>query len=92
MPLNKEQKLEVIKKFGNSEKNTGSSEVQIALLTERITYLTGHLKIQKKDHASRVGLLKLVSSRKRLLKYLKKTNIASYKDIIEKLGIRDNLK
>ncbi len=92
MPLNKEEKLNVIKEFSESEKNTGSSEVQIALMSKRITYLTEHLKVQKKDHSSRLGLLKIVSSRKRLLKYLKKTNLTSYKATIEKLSIRDNIK
>ena len=92
MPLSKTEKIELVKEFSNSETNTGSSEVQIALMSKRISYLTAHLKIQKKDHASRLGLLKIVSSRKRLLKYLKKTNIASYRSTIEKLNIRDNIK
>ena len=92
MPLNKAEKLDVIKEFSESETNTGSSEVQIALMSKRITYLTEHLKVQKKDHSSRLGLLKIVSSRKRLLKYLKKTNLTSYKATIEKLSIRDNIK
>ena len=92
MPLNKAEKLDVVKEFSDSETNTGSSEVQIAHMSKRIVYLTEHLKIQKKDHSSRLGLLKIVSSRKRLLKYLKKTNMASYRTTIERLGIRDNIK
>jgi len=88
MALSSSTKLEIIKGNGKNEKDTGSSEVQIALLTKRISDLTEHLKIAKKDHASRIGLLKLVSSRKRLLKYLKKTNISSFHTLIKKLNIR----
>jgi small subunit ribosomal protein S15 len=83
-----EKKQEIINKFKLHESDTGSPEVQIAILTERITYLTEHFKIHKKDHHSRRGLLKLVGQRRRLLDYVKKKDDARYKTIIEKLGIR----
>jgi small subunit ribosomal protein S15 len=86
--ISKEKKLEVIKNFGRTPEDTGSPEVQIALLTERITELTEHLKINKKDHHSRRGLLKMVGSRRGLLEYLKKTNIEGYRNLIERLGLR----
>ena len=89
MALDVAKKAEIIKKFAKNEKDTGSSEVQIALLSERIAYLTEHLKIYKKDHSSRLGLLKLVGQRKRLLRYLKRTNYASYTPLIAELKIRD---
>lgn len=85
------KKNEIIKEFAKKEGDTGSSEVQIALLTHRITYLTEHLKINKKDFASRVGLLKLVGQRRRLLRYLKRKDINSFKELIAKLHIRDNI-
>ena len=88
MIMSKEKKDEIISSFKLHEKDTGSSEVQIALLSERISYLTGHFKIHKKDHHSRRGLLKMVSLRRRLLDYLKKKNDAKYRDIIKRLGIR----
>lgn len=83
-----EKKSEIIIDYRLHEKDTGSSEVQIALLSERISYLTNHFKIHKKDHHSRRGLLKMVSQRRRLLKYLKKKDDGKYKVIIKKLGIR----
>ncbi len=86
--LVKERKQEVISKFKTHEKDTGSCEVQIAIQTERINYLTGHLKLHKKDHSSRRGLLKLVGSRRRLLEYLKKIDFSRYKILIEKLNLR----
>ncbi len=89
MALDVAKKAEIIKKFAKNEKDTGSSEVQIALLSERIAYLTEHLKTFKKDHSSRLGLLKLVGQRKRLLRYLKRTNYASYTSLIAELKIRD---
>ena len=89
MALDVAKKEEIIKNFARNEKDTGSTEVQIALLTTRIKYLTEHLKIHKKDHSSRLGLLKLVGQRKRLLRYLKKTNRDTYKKVISELGIRD---
>ncbi len=88
MPLTTEKKLEIIKEFGENEKDTGSTEVQVALLTTRIVELTEHLKIYKKDHASRRGLLKLVGQRKSLLKYLKRTDIERYRSLIKRLNLR----
>lgn len=83
-----EKKQEIITANKRHDSDTGSSEVQIAILTERITYLTEHFKIHKKDHHSRRGLLKMVGQRRRLLDYLKKKDVDRYKAIIEKLGIR----
>ncbi len=88
MALTKENKADIIKKFGDSESDTGKTEVQIAILTERIKYLTEHLKTHKKDHHSRRGLLKLVGQRRRLLRYLTKTDIMRYRKVISELGIR----
>lgn len=86
--ISKEKKEEIIKQYGRTPEDTGSPEVQIALLTERITELTEHLKINKKDHHSRRGLLKMVGQRRGLLEYLKKTNIEGYRELIERLGLR----
>ncbi|HOV13441.1 MAG TPA: 30S ribosomal protein S15 [Spirochaetota bacterium] len=86
--ITQEKKKELISKFGKSQNDTGSTEVQIALLTERIKYLTDHFKSHKKDFNSRRGLLILVGRRRRFLDYLKTTNLESYKKIIEELGIR----
>ncbi len=83
-----EKKKTIIERFKIHEKDTGSPEVQIALLSERIGYLTEHFKIHKKDHHSRRGLLKLVGQRRRLLDYLKTKNVERYKTIIGELGIR----
>ena len=83
-----EKKQEIINAFKMHDSDTGSPEVQIAILTERITYLTEHFKIHKKDHHSRRGLLKLVGQRRRLLDYLKGKELARYKTVIERLGIR----
>lgn len=88
MALSQQNKSEVIGKFRAHEKDTGSTEVQIALLTERITQLTEHFKTHKKDHHSRRGLLMLVSQRRRLLDYLRGRNIQSYRTLIGELGIR----
>jgi small subunit ribosomal protein S15 len=88
MPMKKEAKAEVYKDFGENEKDTGSTQVQIALLTKRITELTEHFKTHKKDHASRRGLLKLVGQRRRLLKYLRRTNLEQYRELIKRLGLR----
>lgn len=88
MSLTKEEKLEIVSKFGGSDKNTGSAEVQIALFTKRINELTEHFKIHKKDHNSRRGLLKLVGQRRKLLKYLKRTNLDKYRELIKDLGLR----
>lgn len=83
-----ERKHEIIENFKTHATDTGSSEVQIALLSERITYLTEHFKIHKKDHHSRRGLLKLVGQRRRLLNYLKQQDVNKYRDLIQQLGIR----
>ncbi len=83
-----EAKKDIIEKFKTHDKDTGSSEVQIALLTGRIEYLTDHFKIHKKDHHSRRGLLKLVGKRRRLLNYLKKNDAEKYRSVIKELGIR----
>lgn len=83
-----DKKQEIITSFKRHDSDTGSPEVQIAILTERITYLTEHFKIHKKDHHSRRGLLKIVGQRRRLLDYLKKKDVERYRAIIEKLGIR----
>lgn len=83
-----EKKQEIINEFKKHESDTGSPEVQIAILTARITYLTEHFKTHKKDHHSRRGLLKLVGQRRRLLDYLKGKEVSRYKTVIERLGIR----
>ena len=88
MPLAKERKSEVIEKFRTHDTDTGSPEVQVAILTERIAYLTDHFKAHKKDHHSRRGLLKLVGQRRRLLDYLKEKDINRYRTIIQDLGLR----
>ena len=86
--MTKERKQEIINTYKREEKDTGSPEVQIALLTERINELTEHLKIHKKDNHSRRGLLKMVGKRRNLLKYVAKKDINRYRDIVAKLGIR----
>ena len=91
MALDVAKKQEIVSKFGKNETDTGSTEVQIALLSERIKDLTEHLKSFKKDHASRLGLLKLVGQRRRLMRYLKRTDRESYLKTIEALSIRDNI-
>lgn len=88
MSITAEEKKDIFKKFGEEEANTGTTEGQIALFTHRINHLTGHLKENQKDHASRRGLLKLVGKRRRLLNYLMKTDIAKYRELIKELGIR----
>lgn len=88
MVLTPEAKKEIIERFKLHENDTGSPEVQIALLSSRITYLTDHFKLHKKDHHSRRGLLKLVGQRRRLLNYVKKVDVKRYKTIIKELGIR----
>ena len=86
--MTKERKQEVINAFKRDEKDTGSSEVQIALLTERINELTEHLKVHKKDNHSRRGLLQMVGKRRSLLNYLIKTDVKRYRAVVEKLGLR----
>ncbi|MBW1926135.1 MAG: 30S ribosomal protein S15 [Deltaproteobacteria bacterium] len=88
MVLNPERKREIIESFQTHETDTGSPEVQIALLSARIGYLTEHFKIHKKDHASRHGLLKLVGQRRRMLDYLKNRDVGRYRKVIKELGIR----
>jgi small subunit ribosomal protein S15 len=88
MALILEKKKEIIEQYRSHERDTGSSEVQIAILSERIRYLTEHFKAHKKDHHSRRGLLKLVGQRRRLLNYLREKNVDRYREIIEKLGLR----
>lgn len=88
MPLKKEDKAGLIDKFGRTGDDTGSTEVQVALLTERITYLTDHLKEHPKDHAGRRGLLKMVGQRRRLLDYLRRKDPERYKGLLEELGLR----
>ncbi len=86
--ISKEKKAEIIAAYGRKPGDTGSPEVQIAILTERIAELTEHLKKNQKDHHSRRGLLKMVGQRRGLLDYYKKTNLEGYRALIEKLGIR----
>jgi small subunit ribosomal protein S15 len=88
MALTKEEKAKIVADFGGNNNNTGTTEVQVALITARITYLTEHFKVAKKDHASRRGLLKLVGQRRRLLRYLQNSNLDGYRALIEKLGLR----
>jgi small subunit ribosomal protein S15 len=88
MTLAKEDKLEIVRKYGRSEQDTGSAQVQIALLTERITHLTDHLRTHKHDHHSRRGLLKLVGRRRRFLNYLQKNDLEAYRALIQHLGLR----
>lgn len=88
MALSPELKKPIIDDFRINERDTGSAEVQIALLTRRINDLTEHLKVQRKDHHSRRGLLMMVGRRRRLLEYIKKQDVAKYRTLIDKLGIR----
>ena len=88
MSINKEKKTEIIKNFSRGEADTGSPEVQVAILTERISNLTGHFQTHKKDNHSRTGLMRLINQRKTLLAYLKKSNTAAYEALIDKLGLR----
>ena len=88
MALTRDRKTEIIGTYKTHDGDTGSPEVQVAILSERINYLTEHFKTHAKDHASRRGLLMMVSRRRRLLDYLKSHDSESYKDVIQKLGIR----
>ena len=88
MSVTKEKMLEITKEFGKNENDLGSTETQIAIFTERIRNITDHLKQNKKDHSGRRGLVSLVSKRRRLLDYLRKTNLNGYKNILEQLNIR----
>jgi small subunit ribosomal protein S15 len=88
MSLTQEKKQELIQKFGRSDDDTGSAEVQIALLTERINELTEHLRSHRKDHHSRRGLLMLVGKRRRLLRYLERADLERYRQVVADLGLR----
>ena len=88
MALNKESVVSIAAKFGKNEKDTGATEVQIALLTERINQLTGHCKQFKKDKSGQRGLLILVGQRRRMLKYIQRTNLEGYRKLIKELGLR----
>jgi len=88
MHMTSDQKLDIIRRFGDNEQDTGNTKVQIALLTERINHLTEHLRSHKKDHHSRRGLLMLVGQRRRLLRYFEKTNLDGYRALIKDLGLR----
>lgn len=88
MPLTNEQKAELVTKFGKDERDTGSAKVQIALLTQRISELTEHMKQHSHDHHSRRGLLKLVGRRRRLLAYLQRNDLEGYRALIKELGLR----
>ncbi|WP_029898399.1 30S ribosomal protein S15 [Desulfohalovibrio reitneri] len=88
MVMNAEDKQKIIEEFAKHEGDTGSPEVQVALLTNRISYLTEHFKVHKQDYHSRNGLLKLVGQRRKLLNYLKKKDVQRYRDLIARLGLR----
>jgi small subunit ribosomal protein S15 len=88
MSITKEKTAELVKEYGENDKDSGSSQAQIAILTERINTITGHLKINKKDHSGRRGLIAMVSRRRKLLDYIKKHNNDNYLSIIKKLDIR----
>ena len=88
MSLTKEVKLEIVEKHGKGSADTGSAEVQVALLTRRINDLTEHLRSHKKDHASRRGLLMLVGRRRRLLNYLQRSDVEQYRELVRELGLR----
>ena len=88
MVLAKDKKQDIIEGYKEHQKDTGSSRVQIALITERVNVLAGHFKTHRKDHQSRRGLLKLVSTRRRLLDYLKRHNMKEYEEIVKKLNLR----
>lgn len=89
--ISKERTAELIKEFGKDEKDSGSAEVQVAILSERIRNLTEHLKEHKKDHHTRRGLMMLIGKRRSLLKYIKNRNIEEYRTLIKQLGIRDTI-
>ena len=91
MAVTKERKAELIKQYGKNEHDSGSAEVQVAILTARIKELTEHMKSHKKDFHTRRGLLMLVGQRRRLLGYIKNNDINDYRELIAKLGIRDNI-
>ncbi len=88
MSLTKDKKESIVKKYGKNTNDTGSIEVQVALLTEKINYLTEHLKVHKQDKHSKLGLLKMVGKRRSLLDYLKKTDVQRYRELIKDLNLR----
>lgn len=88
MSINLKNKKEIVKKYGKDEKDTGSTSVQVAMLSTKINELTEHLKLNKKDFATKRGLLVMVGRRKRLLSYLKDNNVEEYRELLKKLGIR----
>jgi len=89
--ISKERTAELIAEFGKGSNDSGSAEVQVAILTERIRNLTEHLKEHKKDHHTRRGLMGLIGKRRRMLKYIKNRDVVEYRELITKLGIRDNI-
>ena len=91
MTVSKERKAELIKEYGKNENDSGSAAVQVAILTERINDLTEHMQSHPKDHHTRRGLLQLVGKRRRLLTYIKNNDVDYYRELITKLGIRDNV-
>ncbi len=91
MTITKERKAELIREFGKDEHDSGSAEVQVAILTERIRELTEHMKVHKKDYHTRRGLLMLVGRRRRLLVYIKNRSVEDYRALIQRLGLRDNV-
>ena len=91
LSITKERTAELVKEYGKNENDTGAVEVQVAILTERIRNLTEHLKVHKKDNHSRRGLMKLIGKRRGLLKYIKSRDIDEYRELVKKLGIRDNI-
>ncbi|MDJ1121498.1 30S ribosomal protein S15 [Olsenella sp. YH-ols2217] len=91
MTVSKERKAELVREFGKNEQDTGSPEVQVAILTDRIKELTEHMKTHKKDFHTRRGLLMLVGKRRRLLSYIKHNDVENYRQLIARLGIRDNI-
>ncbi|HIS39906.1 MAG TPA: 30S ribosomal protein S15 [Candidatus Aphodovivens avistercoris] len=91
LSITKERTAELVREFGRDEKDCGNSNVQVAILTERIRNLTEHLKAHPKDHHTRRGLMKLIGKRRSLLKYIKARDIEEYRSLIKKLGIRDNI-
>lgn len=88
MSITRDEKTKIVEEFGRNDKDTGSAEVQIALLTNRISRLTDHFKTHTKDNHSRMGLLKMVARRRKLLNYIKRTNLEGYKSLIHKLNLR----
>lgn len=91
LSISKERVAELMKEYGKGENDSGSAEVQVAILTERIRNLTEHLKVHKKDNHTRRGLMMLIGKRRGMLKYIKDRNIDEYRDLIKRLGIRDNI-